>query len=81
MVQIIIIRRELDVVTMLKRCKVYVIASSIMALVISTINCFPNEMVNLVIQILFGVFVYFGSLFLFKENLTMSILNKFWKGV
>lgn len=81
MVQIIIIRRELDVVTMLKRCKVYVIASGIMALVISTINCFPNEMVNLVIQILLGIFVYFGSLFLFKEKLTMSILNKFWKGV
>lgn len=75
------VRKDINIKKSLLCCKNYLISAIIMfisCVLISFVNI-ESHIIMLTIQIIIGVIVYFGMLFVFKDELLRMIMNKLLK--
>lgn len=77
LVQIVIVRKELNMGKMLLLCRNYLIASIIMFIGCKLVSIFiTKRIILLVAQVFVGVVLYFGMLFILKDEFFKEVLDK-----
>jgi len=76
-VQLLFVRKDIDIISQFKSSFIYIIASLIMFVVVYLIGLFmSNSLLSMIIQILVSFIIYFLILMLVKDEFIVSIKNR-----
>lgn len=76
-IQLILVRKQLNIKNMLLRVIKYFIVSIIMLIIIIPVgNVFDNKVIANIVQVLVGAFMYFGVMFVTKDKIQNEIIQK-----
>lgn len=81
-IQFILVRKELNIKKMFNSVKIYLIAAIPMSIVVFSIgNLMSCSIITNIIQVIIGCVIYFGILYILKDSIQNSIINKIMTGI